>query len=250
MKDFLNSFTTALQFLTIFRIKRDAETDEEILGGASAVFPLIGLLLGLTLFISDKFLSLLLPRSVVDILLLLLLIVATGGLHLDGYADTVDGFAGGSTKEETLKIMKESNIGAFGVCGIFLLLMIKYISLNNLLIETRGAALLIMPVVGRWSIVHLSLLSEYAGNSRGIGAPFTDFVKGREFWLSTLLTGIISIFLLGINGIVVMMFVSVFTFFLKTYSHQKIGGVTGDVLGAVSETSEVLVLLFICAYAG
>ncbi|MBI5183964.1 MAG: adenosylcobinamide-GDP ribazoletransferase [Nitrospinae bacterium] len=243
MKKFLNNFSIALQFLTIFCINRGVEIDEEKLGKVSAIFPLIGLLLGLILFISDKFFSLLLPRSIVDILLLLLLIIVTGGLHLDGYADTVDGFAGGRSKEEIIRIMKESNIGTFGVCGIVLLLMLKYLLLNNLLIGIKGAVLLIMPVIGRWAIVHLSFLSEYAGNSRGIGAPFTDFVKGREFWIATFVTGIILISLLGIKGIVIMIFVSVFIFLLNRYSYRKIGGVTGDVLGAVSEISEVLVLL-------
>jgi len=114
------------------------------------LFPAVGLLLGLGLVLCNGLLALLLPRAVVDALLLVLLIWSSGALHLDGVADTLDGLAGGRDRESSLRIMKDSRIGAIGAVGLVLVVLLKYLSLNSLPLELKGAALILMPATGRW----------------------------------------------------------------------------------------------------
>ena len=89
-------------------------------------------------------------ERLVNIVMITALFVITGGLHIDGFMDTVDGLAGGRTKEDVLRIMRDSHVGALGVVGVCLLVLVKWEALNSMESGSKNAALFIMPVVGRW----------------------------------------------------------------------------------------------------
>ena len=211
-----------------------------------ALFPLVGLLLGLILLIINSLLTPFLPDRLVNIILISTLIIVTGGLHLDGFMDTLDGIGGGNNRERILTIMRDSRVGAFGAIGLVLLLLIKWEALNCLNGEAKGVALLLMPVVGRGGQVLLTYLSPYA-RAEGIGRSFVDGLDRRVVIVAASVTLVLSLVLAGFAGILIVVFAGFFTLWWGRFFLNKIGGVTGDVIGALNELLELFTLVIIVA---
>ncbi len=247
MKDFI----VALQFLTRFTVSsKRFELTKEDLANSMICFPVIGMFIGCCLVLVNTALSLFLPSLVVDSFIIMSLIFITKGLHLDGFSDTIDGFAAGKTKEEILEIMSDSHIGAIGVIGIFSLLILKFSLLHEMPVETKNIALILMPVLGRWVMVMAASSSDYAKETEGLGKPFTDYVGLKEFGFATIITVLIGWVLfsfgqLSYKGIILILIVYLANLYLLRIIKKRIGGITGDILGALCEITEVLVLLLI-----
>lgn len=235
----------ALQFLTIIPLQRNRHPSDEELGRSMAFFPTIGLLIGILLVAINLALTEYLPQSVLSALLLLGLTITTGAIHLDGLADTIDGLAGGKNREESLAIMKEGRIGALGSVGLIFLILLKYISLNSVPAGLKNQALIMMTVTGRWSMVPMSFFSNYARKENGSGRPFVNFVTALDLGAATLMALLISIILFYIKGLIILLIVGLITFMATRFFKQRLGGVTGDILGATNEVNEALCLLFI-----
>ena len=147
-------FLFAWQFLTAIPLSRsmhDAKPEE--LAASMSWYPFVGCLLGGLLVTADMLLSHVFSSQVTSVLLMLLLIGITRGLHQDGLADMVDGLAGGRTAQARLAIMRDGRVGAIGATGLFLALGLRYAGLNALPAGEHVAFLLGMPVVGRWAMV-------------------------------------------------------------------------------------------------
>ncbi|MEW6095700.1 MAG: adenosylcobinamide-GDP ribazoletransferase [bacterium] len=247
MKDFIIAF----QFLTRFTISsKELELSKEDLAKAMVCFPIIGMVIGSFLVLINFGLSLFLPALVVDGFIIVSLIFITSGLHLDGFADTIDGFSSGKSKKEILDIMSDSRVGAIGVIGIFCLLIIKFAIIHEMAIEVKNIALILMSVLGRWAMVMAAASSNYAKDSDGLGKPFTDYVETKEFVFATIITvligwGLFSWGTLPYKGIILILIVYLVNLYLLKFVKGKIDGVTGDVLGAICEITEVLVLFLI-----
>ncbi len=241
----MRRFIIALQFLTIIPYDKDLKVTEEDLGKSMFFFPLVGLFIGGCLVFSDQVLSSLLPLNVVNGLLITLLVIFTGSMHLDALADTIDGIASGGDKTEKLRIMKEGNIGAMGVVGIIIVLMLKYLTLNALPQTLKCQSLLIMPMMARWSQVTVSYISNYAGLKKGLGFPFTTHVTFFIFTLTTLVAFLFSYLLFLERGILIAGLILLMCFPYSRFFKRTLGGVTGDILGAISEIVEVTVLIVI-----
>ncbi len=149
-------FLIALQFLTIIPVPFPLRCEERDLGRSMAFFPLVGLFLGALLVGADFVLTLRLPRPVVDLLLITLLSAVTGALHLDGLADVCDGLAARGGRERFLAVMKDSRIGAVGVVGLVLALLLKYEALLHIPLDFKREALLFFPLVARFSQVQMT----------------------------------------------------------------------------------------------
>lgn len=134
----MKGFLRALQFLTIIRISKDLDITEEKLGNSMACFPLVGLFLGLILVGVRTVLDAVLPASLADILVIVTLVIVAGHFHLDGFADTVDGLAGGKDREKILAIMRDSRIGSFAVTGLALLLLLKIFAFMGVPAEVKN----------------------------------------------------------------------------------------------------------------
>ena len=150
----LRTFLFAWQFLTAIPLSRsthDAKPEE--LAASMSWFPFVGCLLGAVLVTADLFLGRVFSAQVTSMVLVLLLIVLTRGLHQDGLADMVDGLAGGRTAQARLAIMKDAHIGAIGATGLFVALGLRYAGLNAMPVGEHIALLIGMPVVGRWAMV-------------------------------------------------------------------------------------------------
>ncbi|MFQ5455749.1 MAG: adenosylcobinamide-GDP ribazoletransferase [Nitrospirota bacterium] len=240
----------AWQFLTIIPITDRIETTPEDLGRSMAYFPAVGGIIGVILVISYMFLDRFFPSSIVDIISILILAVITRGIHLDGFADTIDGIVGGIDKRDALSIMRDGRIGPMAVIGLILLLGLKYLSLYNLPVSLKLKGLLLMPMAGRWTMAALASVSRYAREEEGLGRPFTDNAAMNEVITATIIIAVTGIFLFGLKSIFILMFLGLITFLMKLYFDRRFGGITGDILGAVNEINEaaLLLILIIIAY--
>lgn len=245
----LKNFITALQFLTVFTVKKDHEVEEADLARSMAYFPLVGFLIGLQLVWVDRLLLRMLPDTISNIFLLLLMALITRALHIDGLADSFDGITGGRDEASRLAIMKDSRIGTAGVLAVLFVQLIKYVCLNNLFFDYKAAALLTAPALGRWSMMLMMFKADY-GREAGLGRAFVGHVRWGGLVTATVLT-------IGLSAFVIFQYdlrtavlaagtpivVAGFTLLWRRYVVRKTGGVTGDTIGAVNEMTEALTLL-------
>jgi adenosylcobinamide-GDP ribazoletransferase len=247
MKQHWDDFRIAGAFLTIFPVAKRLEMTPQRLGRSMGLFPAVGLLIGLGLVVINWLLDALIPRAVLDCLLVLIMIAITGALHLDGVADLIDGLAGGKDREGALRIMKDSRVGAMGVVGLVMVLLLKYLCLFHVPLELKSAALIFMPAAGRWVQVCLACYCPYVRAEGGTGGAFVDNVEQPEFLRASATLLVAALILFWLKGIFLIFLLSLATMVLIRYFEVRLGGVTGDVLGAVTEIVEVLTLLLILA---
>ena len=246
----LKNFITALQFLTIITVKKSHKVEEGDLAKSMVYFPVVGFLIGVLLVYADKvFVLIALPQTIATFLLVILSVLITRALHVDGLADTLDGMMGGHDHRSRLAIMKDSRIGTAGVVGILGILFMKYLCLNNLFASDRVGALLIAPVLGRWSQAFMVYQANY-GREEGMGRAFVGHLRAGSMVAVSLIAVSLSAFVVvRLDPRSVFLFFSLVIGVLlvtslgKRYLVHKLGGVTGDAIGAVSELNEVLVLL-------
>ncbi len=232
-------FWIALQFLTILPTPLRREVDAEGFGQSLTYFPLVGLMLGVILLGLDYGLTLILPSSVVNALLIIALVILTGAHHLDGFIDTWDGVIAGKSKEARLAIMADSQVGAFGIVAAFLLLLLKYVSLSAVPILP---ALLLMTTLSRWTMVSVIFAFPYAKSS-GMGLAFKQGAKWQRLTISTVIALVITVIILKLWGLVLIAALWLIIFGIASYFCSRLGGLTGDNYGAINEMAEVLVLL-------
>ena len=191
MRSLWTSFSLAWHLLTILPLPgRPASGITVATFGASLYwFPVVGFILGAGLVIIDYFSEGFFPPVVSNMVLLVLYVLVTGGLHLDGWTDTVDALAGGRDAEHRLAILRDSRIGALGAAGLVLLLGLRYAGLLTLPVEIREGMLLCVPAVGRWAMVIGSFGVIYP-RSEGLAAPFIRTVSWREVLVATTVVGI------------------------------------------------------------
>ncbi len=242
-----DDFRVAGAFLTIFPVARGLEIDPPRLGRSMAFFPAVGLALGLGLVVVNWVLAPLIPQAVLDCLLILILIAVTGAIHLDGIADLIDGLAGGKDREGVLRIMKDSHVGAIGVVGLVMVLLLKYLSLYHITPGLKSAALMFMPAAGRWAQVTLAAVCPYVRSEGGTGGAFVDNVGERELLIGSATLALVALILFGLKGLLLLLLLGLAVAGLWRYFDRRLGGVTGDVLGAATEVIEVLTLLLVLA---
>ena len=244
-------FLAALRFLTIIRLPWPREISPEELGRSTAYFPVVGVVIGLILVGLNLLLGLILPPPVVNVLLVVFLVVISGGLHLDGFIDTCDGIAGHKTTEERWQVMHDSRVGGFGIIGACLLLLVKYVSLNSVPAPLLMMTLVLMPVISRWAMVYAIFAYPYARPS-GLGKVFKQGAGWQRFTPATLIALAVAIILAQseLAGLAIMLGIWVMTIAMASYLKRKFSGLTGDTYGAVNEVAEVCVLILVCLLAG
>ncbi len=241
----MKSFLQALSFLTILPVVKSLSLGEKELARSMAFFPLVGLVIGLFLALGYYLLSFLLPKAIVLWLTIGLLVFLTRGLHLDGFSDTVDGLAAGGTKEKILEVMRDSRIGAFGVIGLILLVGAKYLALDHLSVSSIPYSLILMTVMGRNAMVLVCYRSPYARSEGGLGKPFAENLRLREVILSSILTFGMVLLLMGTKGVLIFFGIVLFSLGYRHFFKKRLGGITGDILGASNEAAELLCLILL-----
>ena len=241
-------FLYALQFLTIISIPWRREVSLEELGRSAGYFPVVGLIIGLVLVGLDWLFGLILPSAVANALLIVSLVVITGVLHLDGFVDTCDGIAGHKTAEDRWRVMHDSRVGGFGIVGIVLLLLVKYVSLNSIPLPLMMTTLVLMPVISRWATVYAIFAYPYAKPS-GLGKAFKQGTNWLRFTMATLIALVVVVGLAQLVGLAIMFLIWVMTVVMAAYLKSKFSGLTGDTYGAINEVTEVGVLILVTLLA-
>ena len=239
------NFLIALQFLTRIPVTVRGGVSTENMARSMACFPLVGLLIGSLAAAIHLLSSFVFSRSVCDLIAIAFLIAVTGNMHGDGLMDTADGFFSGKPRERMLEIMHDSHVGAHGVMAGVCLVLAKFVLLGQVPGPLKGIALIVVPAFGRWAQVYAATLYPYVSRVSGTGS-FASYVGGREIALASIFTIGSAVFLLGpLKGIGMAGSVLAVTALLALFAGRRIGGITGDVLGALNECAEVSGLLFL-----
>lgn len=238
-------FLLALQFLTRIPVTLNRPVEDKNLGRSMAFFPLVGLMLGAAAAAVYFVLSIVFPSVVSDLFSLIFLIIITGNMHLDGLMDTADGFFSGKPREAVLEIMKDSRVGSHGVAAGCLALLSKFVLLGQIPPDFKIGAIVLFPVLGRWAQVYGASIYPYVRSGPG-KSSFTNHVGLREILLASVFTMGSIILLLGLKGWILAAAALVSTALLGLYISKKIGGITGDTLGALNELIEIAGLLILC----
>ncbi|HJN91441.1 MAG TPA: adenosylcobinamide-GDP ribazoletransferase [Dehalococcoidia bacterium] len=232
----------ALEFLTTLRFRAVPVRSAAELAGSLWAFPIVGLLIGLALFGVERGGRELAPDIAVAAVLVAVWIGLTGGLHLDGLADTADGLFGGRDREQRLSIMHDVQSGSWAVIALLILLLLKFALIISLPEEGRFGALLIAPIAARGILVGTMGLTPYA-RPEGYGKE----LHARAGGAPTLVTGLLVLatagLLFNVEGMVLVPWAIAVAAALATYARRQLGGLTGDVDGALIELLEVSVLL-------
>jgi adenosylcobinamide-GDP ribazoletransferase len=240
----MTSIIAAFQFLTIFPtiIKRMFTSEE--MGRAVGWFPLVGIVLGLVLYGVNYAAQFIFPANVSAALTLAAWVILTRAFHLDGFMDTCDGLFGGFTPERRLEIMKDSRVGVFGVAGGVLILLTKYAALTSIDASLGALPVLVLSTtLGRWVSPLVIFAFPYA-RADGLGTEMKRSVRWSQVLLATIIALVTSWSLYGWMGLVLMISAALVAFLLAFYIRRLIPGLTGDSYGTITETIEMLVLMF------
>lgn len=235
----------AARYLTIVPLPAGAGSEGPP-GPAAAWFPVVGLGLGAALVAMDRVTSWVFPPLLSALLVVTAWKVLTGGLHLDGLADCLDGL-GGRDPAHRLRIMEDGRIGAFGAIGLVLLLFLEVAAVAELAGPGRWRALLTAPVVGRATPPLLARLVP-AARAHGQGAAFVAAVRPAAVPIALGLAHGAATVVLGVAGLAIAAAAVVVAVGVGRLMAARLGGITGDVLGAAVEASELAVLLGAAAW--
>jgi adenosylcobinamide-GDP ribazoletransferase len=236
----VSSLIVAFRFLTIVPVPGREAAGPEALGKAAWWFPVVGLLLGIALAAADRLLLLLFPPVLAAVLAVAAWKVASGGLHLDGLADSLDGL-GGADPDRRLEIMRDGRIGVFGAAGVVLCLLAAIAALTDLPAAVRGVALAAAPAVGRIAPVLGGTC--FPAAAAGLGA---EFATGLSRWtgpVQLLGAALLAPLALGPSGGLVVVAAAGLALAWCALMAWRLGGVTGDSLGGAVEVAELAVLL-------
>jgi len=235
----INSFLLALQLLTRIPVPISIPPNPKTLGQSVLYYPLVGALIGFMLYALAYSLGSV-DSNLSAALILTLWVGLTGGLHLDGIADCVDGWIGGQGDcEKSLLIMQDPNAGPMGVIALVLLLLLKFTAIAVLLKNDAISALIIAPIIGRASILFFMVSTKYL-RQNGLADQLNQHLSHRQTVISLALCALCSCFFIGLLATTCM---ALFIYLLRTIFIKLFGGTTGDMYGASVELSELTILL-------
>ncbi len=237
----MRPFLVALQFLTSLPVQLAVPPDEREIGHSLAWYPVVGLLLGGVVFLAALILDSA-PPLLGAALLLVLWVLLSGGLHLDGLADSADAWIGGlGDRDRTLAIMKDPRCGPAGVVAVVLLLLLKFSAIYSLLESGVPIPLLLAPVLGRMALPLLFLTTPYL-RREGLGSALATHASPKRVVLISVAV-LMVLLVVEKSSLFWLMIVAVVLFVvLRTMMMRRLGGTTGDLAGALVELTETAVL--------
>ena len=241
----MNALITSLQFITAFPLGKPRPFDPK---GIIIHFPLAGLAIGLVLALFDLIASALWPPFVAGVLDVVLLAAITGAFHLDGLADMADGLYGHRDPEKALAIMKDSRVGAMGLVAVACVLLTKAVAMGSI-DQGRFLALMIVPAYARSSMIFGMRFLPYARGEAGTGSRFFETPLSTMDFKFFAAPVILSLFL-GWGGLLLNLLFAATTAALICLYRKKLDGITGDLLGAMTEIMEAVLFLVVCMGGG
>jgi adenosylcobinamide-GDP ribazoletransferase len=243
----MSGLVLAIRYLTIVPLPGQGDTTRG-LGGAAAWFPVVGVTLGLLLAGVDQVVTRLFSSLLSALLTVTVWKGLTGGLHLDGLADCLDGLMG-HDREQRLAIMRDSRIGTFGAVGLVLFLMLEVAALTDLPAAQRWRLLVAAPAVAR-AVPPLLARCFSAARAEGQGAAFVAGVRVGGATVALVVGLLVSVIVLGGVGLGAAVVALLIAVIVAAVMARRLGGLTGDVLGAAVEAAELALLLGVLAWLG
>lgn len=236
------AFWIALQFLSSLPVRLPGMPEPAQLGRSLLFYPLVGLLFGGLLWGLDALL-LGTPLLLHGALLLTAWVLLSGGLHLDGLADSADAWLGGfGDRERTLLIMKDPRSGPIAVITLVLVLLLKFAALLALIEQRQTLALIIVPVLGRGALLGLFLTTPYV-RAGGLGQALADHLPRHRGWQVLLACALGGVLVAGWVGVTALAIAVAVFIGLRQMMLRRLGGCTGDTAGALLELLEMVVLV-------
>jgi adenosylcobinamide-GDP ribazoletransferase len=239
-------FLIAFQFLTIIPLPVGIRCEKGDLGRSTTFFPLIGFVIGGLLVACNWLISPWIVSPLCNALLITLLTLITGALHLDGLADVCDGMAARGGRERFLAVMKDSQVGAVGAVGLVLGILLKWQALGAVPPELKWQALLLFPALARFGQV-LTMTGARHARQDGLGAAVAQGAGAAPLFFAFATVAFAAFYLLGPKGFVPLVALCLLTLTGRLFFQRKLGGLTGDTIGCISELNEILALIVISA---
>lgn len=264
----LRALVAAFTFLTRLPVGGLAAHDLTDLSRSATYFPVVGLVVGLIGAAAFAVAQLIWSPLIAVVLSVAATVYATGAFHEDALADSLDGFAGGWTKEQVLAIMKDSRVGSYALIGVVFVVLAKIGALVSIHARSFGTllneatsiasalnvtkALIVAHVVSRWSSVwlirtHAYVRLEEPGAKPAAGRPFVNATSNSQLVIATIFTLIVATLVIKSQAIAVMLASILVTWMAGRYFTARIGGITGDALGAANQFVELSVYLVLAA---
>lgn len=235
----MKSLLLMITFFTRLPVRYNYEYDDKDLIKGIKLFPVIGLIIGILIYI-PTLLSSYIHKPILVIAIWIIYIWITGGLHIDGLADTFDGVFSNRDRNRMLEIMKDSRIGTFGVLGIIILIIVNIVLSNY--VDYR--VFILVPIIGRSSALLSASISEYARREGGMGAAFIENCDVKEAAIGITFSFIVASAILAVNTLLSILITYIIVIMLTNYIKGKLGGMTGDTMGFIIELSQTFFILF------
>jgi len=243
-------FLTAVMFLTRIPVPRSLPYDADLLNGSARYFPLVGLLVGVVGAVVYGVSVYLWSPALAVLLSMAVTILLTGAFHEDGLADTCDGMGGGRDRDRVLAIMKDSRVGTYGLVGLGLVLGGKFLALESL--DTAGLVIPALLVGHMWSrLVSVSYLLDLPYlREDGKSKPLATQMNRGSHRFALISAAILLLVLTPWQSACVLLALLFFRYWYAYYLKRRLGGYTGDTLGAAQQFSELLIYLVLAAVTG
>ncbi len=234
----LETFIGAIRFFTRLPVPGTLGQDSVALERAMRYFPAVGLIIGLLAGLAFAVTSFFWPKTLAVLAAMATAILLTGALHEDGWGDVVDGFGGGSDKEKILSIMRDSCIGSFGSVAMTMLLLVRFFALIEIDMLLVPVALIAGHALSRLASTVVLRTLDYV-RPEGKAKPFSNQLSSRDLAFAGI-TAVLPVLLLPPQQFIPgLLLLALATYWLMRLFKRRIGGYTGDCLGAVQQFSEV-----------
>ncbi|ANJ57514.1 adenosylcobinamide-GDP ribazoletransferase [Pseudomonas silesiensis] len=235
-------FWIALQFLSSLPIRLPGMPTPQEVGRSLLFYPLVGLLIGVILWALNWLLPGT-PSLLHAALLLTAWVLLSGGLHLDGLADSADAWLGGfGDRERTLTIMKDPRSGPIAVVTLVLVLLLKFAALLALIEQQHSVALIIAPLIGRGAMLGLFLTTPYV-RPGGLGQALADHLPRLAGMQVLAVSAVACVLVAGLSGVLAVVLAALVFAWLRHAMLRRLGGTTGDTAGALLELLEMTVIV-------
>jgi len=247
VKTQLQIFLTAVMFLTRLPVSRFIDFKPEYLAQSTVYFPVVGAIVGIVGSLTLWFACIVFSPSLAVLVSMLATVLLTGAFHEDGLADSADGFGGGFTQERVVEIMKDSRIGTYGGVALWFAFTLKFYALLDLVsfsastdVWLAAKALIAAHTVGRASSLWLIYAYDYVRSESATSKPFAESVTPFRLGFGISFSLAVSVLLIGWNTLILLTVSAGVVFLCGAYFKRRIGGITGDALGAANLTVEII----------
>ncbi|MBZ9606920.1 adenosylcobinamide-GDP ribazoletransferase [Clostridium estertheticum] len=248
MREYLNDLLLFFQFFTRIPINRSLDCDKENFRRGSVFFPVVGLFIGIVQWITYYILIKVLPVDITAIFVVIIPIVITGGLHVDGLGDTCDGFFSfKGDKHKIIEIMKDSTVGTYATIAIVFDMLARYAAVCTIIGKNLPLILIATPIIARFTVVFISFIGKNAKET-GSGNIFIGNIDIKRVVISGIITIVFGTLLIGFNkSVILILSALLLSFLFNKFCESKITGLTGDSLGANNELVEILTMILFIA---